>query len=570
MIEIWKTTRPLVLLAALLVPSLARSAAPRDELLRLVPGDVGFCLLVEDLRGHAAAFLRSPFLGALRASPLGAKLGPDAPEMQKLAEVDQFLQQHLHVSLNQLRDDLLGDAVVFAYRPGPPGQTEQEQELILVHARDAKLLAAVLDRLDEAQRESGELKELTTHEHKGTAYRRRVQLKETDYHYRRGPVLAISHSEAMIRRAVELDRGPANGESSAARQFRQLGGEGRLVRLWLNPRAFEPELRHKLTTVQGAEATVLKTFSTYWQALDSIGLSLGLDADLELALTVRARTNELPPAAQRFLAAAAAPSALLSRFPDDTLFAAAGRLDVAALAETFNGFLNDEVRRALRTALDQLLGQALGEELLKQVIPALGPDVGLFVAAPPAADPNGFPHAVAAVRVRPGDGAIPADVAMSNVLNAVAMLAVVDHNRKNKDQVKLRTIMQDGVEVRYLMGEPFPHGFRPAFALKDGYLLLATSPEALRRFRAVPAVAQAEMPMVRFSPRALVRYLGERREAVVAHAAEKNQISKDEAGKQLHQFLEVLQLFDTAELACTAEEGRGTLSLRVRTSRPLR
>ena len=37
-------------------------ASPRDELLRLVPADVGFCLVLEDLRGHGKAFAESPFV----------------------------------------------------------------------------------------------------------------------------------------------------------------------------------------------------------------------------------------------------------------------------------------------------------------------------------------------------------------------------------------------------------------------------------------------------------------------------------------------------------------------------
>src|SRR5262245_18779518 len=94
----------LVAVAAVTLATHARAATPRDELLRLVPDDVGFCLVVEDLRGHADAFLRSPFFEQLRASPLGERIGPGSPEMQKLAEVEQFLEQHLQVSFRQLRN----------------------------------------------------------------------------------------------------------------------------------------------------------------------------------------------------------------------------------------------------------------------------------------------------------------------------------------------------------------------------------------------------------------------------------------------------------------------------------
>src|SRR2546430_7288658 len=125
--------------AALILVVPVRAASPRDELLRLVPEDVAFCLLVEDLRDHAAAFLRSPFHEQFAASPFAASLLA-SPELHKLAEVAGVLRRHLQIDVNQLRDDVLGDAIVFAYRPGPPGQPEREQGLFLLYARDPRQL----------------------------------------------------------------------------------------------------------------------------------------------------------------------------------------------------------------------------------------------------------------------------------------------------------------------------------------------------------------------------------------------------------------------------------------------
>src|SRR5205814_5860862 len=114
------------------------AATPRDELLCLVPEDVGFCLVVQDLRGHITALRDSPFLEQLRASRFGVAFS-GSPELAKLAGMEAVLKEHLQIDLANLRDDLLGDAVVFAYRPGPPGKPEQEQNLILIRGRDARL-----------------------------------------------------------------------------------------------------------------------------------------------------------------------------------------------------------------------------------------------------------------------------------------------------------------------------------------------------------------------------------------------------------------------------------------------
>src|ERR1700730_5890347 len=109
-----------------LPPTLA--ATPAEELLRLVPEDVGFCVVVQDLRGHTTALLQSEFVKRLRASPFASELARDK-EILKLAQVEEHLQKHLKVNWTQLRDEVFGDAVVFAYRRGPTGQAEQDPDL---------------------------------------------------------------------------------------------------------------------------------------------------------------------------------------------------------------------------------------------------------------------------------------------------------------------------------------------------------------------------------------------------------------------------------------------------------
>ena len=42
--------------------------------------------------------------------------------------------------------------------------------------------------------------------------------------------------------------------------------------------------------------------------------------------------------------------------------------------------------------------------------------------------------------------------------------------------LRLRLVPQDGVEVRVIEGDPLPPGLQPAFAWKQGYLVLASTP----------------------------------------------------------------------------------------------
>jgi len=94
-----RSPRPLIrlalaaALAAAVFPALAR-AAPRDELLRLVPDDVAFCLVVQDLRQHSQALAASPFAEAFRKSPFAAGF-KDSPEFKKLAQLDAELRKQV-------------------------------------------------------------------------------------------------------------------------------------------------------------------------------------------------------------------------------------------------------------------------------------------------------------------------------------------------------------------------------------------------------------------------------------------------------------------------------------------
>jgi hypothetical protein len=565
-----RSPRPLTrlaLVAALVAIPAAARAAPRDELLRLVPDDAAFCLVVQDLRGHAGALSASPFAEALRKSPFAAAF-KDSDEFKKLAGLDAELRKQLGVGAAEIADRLLGDAFVLAYRANPPGKTDQDQGIFLLRARDAATLADFVERLNRVQKESGDLKGVEERSHAGATYFRRDERKGTNYYYVNGPVLAFSSQEAMLRGAIERDRDKGTSEPAVARQLRQLGAEKALAALWVNPRAFDAEMAHNLEQAKGADAVVQRAFLRYWKALDGAALALALEKDARLTLTLRARTEELPPAAKRLLTEAAGPSDLWDRFPPDAMLAVAGRLDLAALLEVLGDFQTKEARAGLSEALERAFGAPSGKEFVREVLPSLGPDLGLCLLAPAKEDKGPLPHGLLAVRVRPGKGA---DEAMLSAVDFYARLAAVAYRNQGK-AVSLKTLRQDRTEVKYLAGEGvFPPGVQPAYALMDGYLVFASSPEALRRFvPASPRKATGDVPVLRLSARALHEYLTGHRDALVSLAAEKHGLSKEEAGQRLDGLAAVLQLLDRVEVSQSSGAGKVSLTLRLQTTKPLK
>jgi hypothetical protein len=299
---------------------------------------------------------------------------------------------------------------------------------------------------------------------------------------------------------------------------------------------------------------------------------LRLEKDVRMTVALRARTDELPQSARRFFAEAAKPSDLMASFPNDAMLAVGGRVDFAALLEMLDEFMTKEARSAFHDALDNKLGAPSGKDFVKDLLPALGPDCGLCLIAPPTAEKSWFPQTMLAVRLRPGPKGESVDADILSTVNFYAQLAVVTHNQKSKNPLSLKTIVQDKVEIKYLSGDGvFPPGLRPSYALKDGHLVLASSPEVLSRFRAVKAERTAEdVPFLRLSAPELRRFLRERREPLLDAAVASNGLTKAEAARRLDALTAILSLLDRVEISHRSESGKAALTIRIQTTQPLK
>jgi len=574
------------------------AATPREELLRLVPGDAGFCLVIGDLRDHSDRFLQSSWFKALRRSPLW-EIFASSPEVKKLDRfLSQDLQKNLQIDWPRLRDDILGDAMVFAYRPGPSGRPEQESGLFLLWARDGELLTTLVNRLNRVQLLSGEVKAVQPCVHQGKKYFERIESKGEryvyypvnapmqvlpvtvpvpmsahQYYYLDGPLLAFSGDREALLRVIEARAVPADGArlNPVAAQVQRAGAGRALVAWWMNTRVFDASLQEQAGRDASAEALGLKSFLRYWQALDALVVSLDVNSDFIVNLSVQGRREALPPAARRLLTTASRPSELWSCFPPDYIFAMALRVDAVALGEVLAEFMSPEVRKASALNLQRTLGAATGMEASSALLPELGPDVGFCVLSPPAG--TDFPHVLAALRVHPGTTAAPVDQALVKAVRFFAGLAVFDHNRRHGDQVRLESVVQDKIEISYLSsGKVFPTGLQPAVALKEGYLVLASTPEAIRLFHAQEKTAEAgsTVPLLRLSVPELGRFLQARREALSGLLAERNHISSEAAQQWFDKLQRSLALFDGLEVTQRADAGQILLTVRLRTNRQAR
>lgn len=553
------------LTALLAVPA---RAEPRDDLLRYLPDDIGFCLLGQDLRERLIEGMASPFAERAARSAPGRQIAASR-EWRQVRQMAAALEKQLGMSWKEARDEFLGGAFLFAYRPGPAGKPEQEQGLFLLRAASPRPLAALISRLNEVQKQTGELKAREDREYRGVAYVRRVEAKEVNYYLIRGPVLLFTSSEPLLRRAIDSERNALGATGSVfAHRLRDVGMERAPLVLLVNPRAFDDAI-----AARAVEDANVRPFAALWKAVQGIGLALDVKTDLRLTLSVRVSPKELPAAARPFLPAVTTPSAVWASIPDDALVAVAGRVPLTQWYELLAGLLSRESRDKFEQELDRTLGAVLGKSVVRDVLPAIGPDWGAFVTAPPAESKGWLPAFTAAIRLERGDGDEPIDQAIVQAIHSGAQLAVLSHNKTHPGRpLALRTTQLDGTRIRSLRGdEALPPGIQPSFALKGGYLVLASSLAGVGSFRP-PAAAEpaSSVPLLRVSLRALRDYLRQRREPLTARLTRPDGLSAEQVGRQLDAVQAGLELFDRVELRQVSRAELLSFVLIVQPAAPLR
>src|SRR5262245_28528201 len=452
---------------AILCVTPLRAQGPAPDLLALVPDEFGFCLTVHDLRGHWQRLEQAPWVKAFQQSPVGAAL-LNSPEFRELAKFKGDLQQHLEVDWRTVRDEIIGDEVVFAYRP-PQADKKDEQGLLLVRARKPEALEQLIKNLNRVQMAAGELKDLEAHQHQGVTYHRRVHEKGAPWWYvMQGPVFALASNEAAIKAVIERPARPAAVRSA----LRRAGAERALATLWLNPRLFDAELKAKAQQSLGPEGTLFAGLLDHWKALDAVLVAVDIQEDVELRLSMLARADDLPPAAKAWFTRRGENSELWQRFPDNSIFTLAGRTDFRALADGILELAPPSVRKNLHDAIGKNVGAAFGLDPLRDVLPNIGPDWGICVL--PAQAGKDCPQAVFALAVKPGPKEPAVDKSLFGAIQFVVRLALFEHNRSldDADKVQMRSLRKGDSEIHYLAQDRrFPPTFQPAFTLKDGYLL---------------------------------------------------------------------------------------------------
>jgi hypothetical protein len=566
---------PSVRLAVLVVTLLGvgrAAAAPRDDLLRVAPPDAALVVVAQNARDHLKNLSQSPFAEWFPTTRIGAQLLASADFRKAQAGAAEVFRQ-LGTAPDELLDDVFGDAIVFAFTPGSADNKTAERGVILVRPRKPETLQKVIDQLNDLQKKSGEVKEVVRREHNGVGFFERQRAAEgSEFYFLRGGVFAFSESESEIRGVIDRERG-GNRAPELVDRLTRLGVGDAAVVLLINPRAFDADIRSKVAAANRDEKAFLANFEQVWKALDVAALYLNLGEELEAGAVLRFRPDALPAALKPWIVGPRTPSGLWAAVPDNALFAAAGRLKVSELIETVGALVPDDGKNGVRAGVEQIVGSVIGRDILPAVFDALGPDWAIWAAQP--ANGDGFlPVVFAALQVRTDGPAGPA--AAKELAEAIEFgfrAARVAYNVAHADQIELRQVADGNTTIRSLVNDKaFPAGFRPSFALKDGYLLLATTPEAIKAFRP-PATAPkpgGEALLARFSGTTARAYLLAHRTPLAKFLSDAGAGAEKEVLTHLDQFAAVLELFDRVELLTRGDDTSTRLIVRVTFAKPLK
>lgn len=566
--------RALLLATALLGFALPAVAASRDEALRLAPSDFALVVVVQNLRDRVGDIGESPFAAWLPTTAVG-KLVLNSDAFKQLTDGATPVLGALGLTPTDLLHDIIGDAAVFAYTPGVPNDPKGERSVILLRPRKPDTLAKVVATLNDAQTKNGELKAVVEHAHAGATYsERRKPDGPSDFYCFRGGVFAFSQSEADIKAVIDRD-GAAKGTPVLVERMTTLGVADATAVALVHPRALDAELAAKVKAAKADERAFLTTFAEVWAATDAAALYLSVAKDAELGVSLHFAPDKLPADVKPWLVGARVPSALWGSVPDNAMLAVAGRVKATDLLDVLTPLASVHGKAELREALEQTLGPIVGKDKLPLVLDALGPDWALWVT-PPAKGAT-VPVAVAAVKVNSdGPKGAEASKALIQTLGYGFQVARVAYNAKHKDQIDLTEENDGDAVMKTLTGDGMPAGVRPCFALKGGYLLVSTSPDAIKSFKAPTGDPKpgGDVPLARFNAASARTYL-------TAHAAElpkllAGAISGTVAGDekwvpdQLRMLAMVLEPVESAELFARGDATGLKLTLRIKPAKPLK
>lgn len=582
------------LLATLwLVPSLRGGEAPSDSLLKLVPANAGAVLTLDDLRGRWGEIAGMELTKSLLERP-SIQAWLDSRNARDFFEARDRILGFLGTTPAEVRDDLLGDAVVLAILvPDEPTlDASHARGLLALKARRPDLLKVLVARINQAQREGGELAEVVETPRGAVSYFTRRfpdgsgRLAE---HYVLFPdgVFAFSNAEPPIqevidRKAGDPGRGPSFTETEGFAEASQVLVDRPIARAFISPALLVRTLQALPPNPDPTAKKLLKGLRTYFDAMDmaAAGFTIG-ETKIQLQIAQAFQTGSFDRIDDTAFAPfhlgdeRLGPAPQLMTPPSTAVAAAAMNIEFPILYKLLVALVPDAERGRLTKLEAIATALLLGQDLHDRILPSLGPRVAVYADAP---EPKGvgplFPI-VAAIEInneaglndRSTDQRPPTAAALENALKAALAAMSLDPKLAPANAL---VVARDGVVS---LDGPFPFAFAigsqarrlvvgTSRASVGRYLEAGLRVDAGSRFLKLREAAIADLSSYAFVDLARLRALAARSKDQLVAAVRRKDRPAEEVARDLDQILDLSQPFEAAYAAGRVDDKSEVIELR--------
>ncbi len=342
---------------------------------------------------------------------------------------------------------------------------------------------------------------------------------------------------------------------------------GAAVKLFVNPRAWEPILRAEAAAAPAAEQAQKQLLLKSWQAVESCWASFELTPRMRLQAVIKYDRQALPAPVGEFMACFSGPSGFLAKVPEGALLAAATRVD----PDRF-------ITWARKYGAPEKQPQPAEAEVIVSLLRLLGPDLGVYLKPHEEreGDSTQWLQWVGAIAVRPQ---MPPERESLLLVQAAVepLLAGFAKSFSESGSSRLAGILM-GDGLRTLSDSlRLSRAAISSVTLADGRVWVAGTQRALQEAQAVGGEkslarsarwtsqlgdAMREPSHVLYVDcSAWGRLLGRHADALVATTVRERGVDDATARRGLQQLLSLLRLADTLVAAVKIDDGRIAASL---------
>ena len=393
-LTVWRAILGLELLVLATAARAGEPVSPARELQKLIPPDASVVLTVEDLRGQVRELLASRLAAELQKLP-AVKAWFDSEKYEQLETARDQIEGVLQTKLTEIRDQIVGDAVVIALRLplDSPFDPSRARGILALKAANPALLKRLIDLVNTTQQQNGELAAVVERKRGDISYFVREfpagseHLPEAYVTFADG-TFAVSNFGSLIADFIDRKTGNADDATQPPAsladlpRFQTLDHKlpaQPLARLYIDPRLAESLFKNSPKPRSPGEALIQR----YVGALESAGAALVV-SEKHLALHT---AQVFEPGKFRELVGSGAvrPTATvprIDRVPATTLGVGSVLVDLAALYRFFAQTVPEPEQQRLANAEIALKGVFLGQDPRTRILPGLGPRILVFVGCP--------------------------------------------------------------------------------------------------------------------------------------------------------------------------------------------